>query len=156
MNWKTRKLTSGRHSIWKPHPTLSTFPSRLCTIAECAAVARDGGKMETERRWEELPMDCLVQVFERLSLEDKSLGVPFVCKSWYEASLSPACWRVLDFRSIDFEPDGPFARRFQREYCLSATFSFSGFLRFTVNRSRRSAVAIYFPDSPFEIMEPDG
>ncbi|XP_058102119.1 F-box/LRR-repeat protein At3g48880-like isoform X2 [Magnolia sinica] len=111
--------------------------------------------METERRWEDLPMDCLVHIFDRLGLEDKSLGVPFVCNSWYIASLNPLCWKVLDFRPLDFELDSPFIRRFQQEYRITS-FSFTGFLKFAVNHSRRSANMILFPEKGFERIESDG
>ncbi|VVA25479.1 PREDICTED: F-box/LRR-repeat [Prunus dulcis] len=51
-------------------------------------------------RWEELGMDCLASVFEKVGMESLLLNIPFVCKSWYKASLSPCCWLSLDFTEI--------------------------------------------------------
>ena len=36
-------------------------------------------------------MDCLVKVFQKVGMEALLLDVPFVCKSWYEATLNPKC-----------------------------------------------------------------
>ncbi|KAI8003710.1 F-box/LRR-repeat protein [Camellia lanceoleosa] len=40
-----------------------------------------GVKMEG-RKWEELNMDCLVNVLGRVGIESLLLDIPFVCKSW--------------------------------------------------------------------------
>ncbi|KAA8545072.1 hypothetical protein F0562_019829 [Nyssa sinensis] len=53
-----------------------------------------------ERKWEELDMDCLVNVLGRLDIEMLILDIPFVCKRWHKASLSPLCWQHLDFSKI--------------------------------------------------------
>ncbi|CAL9007184.1 unnamed protein product [Prunus brigantina] len=50
-----------------------------------------------ERRREDLEMDCLVKVFEKVGMESLLLDVPFVCKSWYKATLNPSCWQLLIF-----------------------------------------------------------
>ncbi|KAJ6846980.1 F-box/LRR-repeat protein-like [Iris pallida] len=105
---------------------------------------RRGSSMESCRRWEEMERDCLVCIFEKLSLEDLTLGVAFVCKSWCGASLDPLCWRVLDFQRLDFMPWRRFAKRVAARYPLSP-FSFSAFLRFAVRRSRGLAVELRFP-----------
>ncbi|XP_057484887.1 uncharacterized protein LOC130770956 isoform X5 [Actinidia eriantha] len=39
----------------------------------------------SEPKWEELDMDCLVNIFGRLGLESLVLDVLFVCKSWCPA-----------------------------------------------------------------------
>ncbi|KAL7219853.1 hypothetical protein ACSBR2_012839 [Camellia fascicularis] len=52
------------------------------------------------RKWEEMNMDCLVNVFGRMGIESLLLDVPFVCKSWYKATLSPLCWQTLVFPSM--------------------------------------------------------
>ncbi|KAJ6797108.1 F-box/LRR-repeat protein-like [Iris pallida] len=100
--------------------------------------------MENCRKWEEMERDCLVCIFQRLSLEDLTLSVPLVCKSWFGASLDPLCWRVLDFQRLDFMPWRRFAKRVAAHYPLSP-FSFSAFLRFAVRRSRGLAVELRFP-----------
>ncbi|XP_077216158.1 F-box/LRR-repeat protein At3g48880-like [Tasmannia lanceolata] len=112
------------------------------------------GQME-DRKWEDLEMDCLVNIFGRLGLEDKILGVPFVCHSWYKASTNPLCWKVLNFESLDlgrlsWKPS-PFVKRFKREYHVE-NFSFTGFLKFVVNRSRRCCVQLILPE---ELTEED-
>nr|CAD1841480.1 unnamed protein product [Ananas comosus var. bracteatus] len=101
--------------------------------------------MESEgRRWSEMAADCLSLIFRRLSLEDLAVGVPFVCKSWHRASLDPLCWTLLDFRDVDFMPWSRFSREFSDRYAVPR-FSFSGFLRLCVARSRGSAVELAFP-----------
>ncbi|CAL9204230.1 F-box/LRR-repeat protein At3g48880 isoform X1 [Musa acuminata AAA Group] len=100
--------------------------------------------MEAGRRWEEMQVDCLVNIFRRLALDDLTLSVPFVCKCWWRASLDPSCWRLLDFRSLDFMPWSPFSRSFTSLYRLK-TLSFSHFMRLVVDRSRGSAEKLIFP-----------
>ncbi|XP_077215587.1 F-box protein FBW2-like [Tasmannia lanceolata] len=94
-----------------------------------------------DRKWEDLEMDCLLNVFGRLSLEDMVLGVPFVCRSWYKASTNPLCWQVLNFIPLcHLEWDASlFEERFMREYRVQK-YSFTGLLKFVVTRSRGSAV----------------
>ncbi|KAL7177283.1 hypothetical protein ACSBR2_030602 [Camellia fascicularis] len=43
------------------------------------------------RKWEELNMDCLVNVLGRVGIESLILDIPFVCKSWSKATLSSLC-----------------------------------------------------------------
>ncbi|CAL9006747.1 unnamed protein product [Prunus brigantina] len=50
-----------------------------------------------EQRWEDLEMDCLVKVLEKVGMESLLLDVRFVCKSWYKATLNPSCWQSLIF-----------------------------------------------------------
>ncbi|XP_042380140.1 F-box/LRR-repeat protein At3g48880-like [Zingiber officinale] len=83
--------------------------------------------------------------FRRLALGDLAVAVPFVCKSWYRASLDPSCWRRLNFRSLGFTPCSPFSRAFALRYCLHSPLSFSAFLRFTLHRSRGIVDQLAFP-----------
>ncbi|PKA61965.1 F-box/LRR-repeat protein [Apostasia shenzhenica] len=99
------------------------------------------------RKWEEMQSDCLVLIFSKLGLDDLTLGIPIVCKSWREASLDPQCWRYLDFRELDFGAGGRLAGRFKREYAVES-FSFSGFMKLCLSRSRRSAVELAIPFIP--------
>ncbi|XP_065001962.1 F-box/LRR-repeat protein At3g48880 isoform X3 [Musa acuminata AAA Group] len=109
-----------------------------------ATLNEDSPDMEGGRRWEEMPVDCLVDIFRRLGLHDLTLSVPFVCRCWRRASLDPGCWRRLDFRSLDFMPWSHFSRSFNSCYRLSS-LSFSAFMRFVVARSRGSAAELLFP-----------
>ncbi|KAL5977082.1 hypothetical protein ACLOJK_021424 [Asimina triloba] len=88
------------------------------------------------RKWEELGMDCLVQVFGRVGVEELSLSVPLVCRSWYMASLSPLCWTTLNLEAMDFNTmsSRAFAESFKSEYRLKC-FSFTGFLKLLIYRS---------------------
>ncbi|CAL5436916.1 unnamed protein product [Camellia sinensis] len=43
------------------------------------------------RKWEELNMDCLVNVLGRVGIESLLLDIPFVCKSWSKAALKNFC-----------------------------------------------------------------
>ncbi|KAK8968758.1 F-box protein FBW2 [Platanthera guangdongensis] len=95
------------------------------------------------KRWEDMELDCLVAIFSKLGLDDLTAAVPFVCKSWSQASADPNCRRVLDFRRLDLKPSNPFARRFASQYSIPR-FTFSGFLKFAVASSRRSAFELRF------------
>ncbi|CAL9196233.1 unnamed protein product [Musa hybrid cultivar] len=100
--------------------------------------------MEGRRRWEDMEVDCLAHVFRKLSLEDLTLSVPFVCKAWLRAALDPLCWRSLNLRDLDFMPWSNFTRTFTAQYALRR-FSFSGFLKLAVARSHGGAVELKFP-----------
>ncbi|KAM7485776.1 hypothetical protein LguiA_001785 [Lonicera macranthoides] len=54
-------------------------------------------EMKGRKKWENMEMDCLVNIFGRVGIESLALDVPFVCKSWYKASLNPLCWQSLNF-----------------------------------------------------------
>ncbi|PKA66007.1 F-box/LRR-repeat protein [Apostasia shenzhenica] len=100
--------------------------------------------MESERRWEELPLDCLVQIFCKLGMEDLALFAPFVCKSWHRACLDPQCWKNLDFRELDFSAGSRFVGDFKRLYGVHS-FSFSAFMKLCLARSHGSAVELAIP-----------
>ncbi|PIA38912.1 hypothetical protein AQUCO_02700244v1 [Aquilegia coerulea] len=59
-----------------------------------------GAFINAGKNWEDLHTDCLIKIFGRVGLESLILTIPFVCKSWYKASLDPHCWKVLDFKPI--------------------------------------------------------
>lgn len=97
----------------------------------------------THRKWEDLPINCLVLIFEKVDLASLTLGVPFVCKSWYEAYLDPACWKVLDLGDTDiFVPDSRFVEGFKRGYGVN-NFSLRGFLKFLIRRSNKLAKKLF-------------
>ncbi|PKA61968.1 F-box/LRR-repeat protein [Apostasia shenzhenica] len=96
------------------------------------------------RRWEAMEVDCLVNVFARLGLDDLTLSVPFVCKSWLAAALDPLCWKKLDFRRLELLPWSHFPKSFTLHYSLPF-FSFTYLLRFAVCRSCDSATELRFP-----------
>ncbi|KAI3674848.1 hypothetical protein L2E82_51867 [Cichorium intybus] len=50
-----------------------------------------------QRHWNELPIDCLVEVFGKVGIESLVETVPLVCKSWYDATFYPKCWEQLVF-----------------------------------------------------------
>ncbi|XP_020256196.1 uncharacterized protein LOC109833062 isoform X2 [Asparagus officinalis] len=110
----------------------------------------DGEEVVDGRKWEDLPINCLVSVFGRLSLDDLTLGVPFVCKSWYEASLDPACWKILDFRAIDLWAGSSFNEKFMRAYRVEK-FAFRGFLKYIISRSHKLATRLVLPESHFPL-----
>ncbi|XP_028119700.1 F-box protein FBW2-like [Camellia sinensis] len=56
------------------------------------------------RKWKDLSADCLVNVFGRVGIESLLSDVPFVCKSWLNATLSSLCWQELDFSQIKLRP----------------------------------------------------
>ncbi|WOL10047.1 F-box/LRR-repeat protein [Canna indica] len=97
---------------------------------------------ERARRWEDMPADCLVAIFQRLALDDLTVGVPFVCKSWARAAREPGCWKVVDFRSLDLMPWSEFPRRFVARHSSLHDFSFSALLRFVLGRARGSSSSV--------------
>ncbi|CAL5357478.1 unnamed protein product [Camellia sinensis] len=102
----------------------------------------EGGK------WEDLNMDCLVNVFGRVGIESLLLDVPFMCKSWYKATLSPLCWRLLDFSKISLDSwsyDESISRLLNK-YQLYDKLSVTAFIKFVVKRSARSATFLSLPD----------
>ncbi|XP_061992359.1 F-box/LRR-repeat protein At3g48880-like [Rosa rugosa] len=106
--------------------------------------------MEDERKWEELEVDCLMNIFGRVGMESLLLDVPFVCKSWYKATLDPSCWQYLTFpdltvdRYLDFDEDGYWCtliKRFVDEYRLDESrFSVTAFVKFIISRSKGKAI----------------
>ncbi|KAG0478822.1 hypothetical protein HPP92_013541 [Vanilla planifolia] len=96
------------------------------------------------KRWEEMEKDCLVKVFMRLGLDDLTLTVPFVCKSWLAVAVDPLCWQKLDFRQIDVLPWSSFSKKFSIFYSLPY-FSFSHLLRLCLKRSCSSVTELRFP-----------
>ncbi|PSS35681.1 F-box protein, partial [Actinidia chinensis var. chinensis] len=100
-------------------------------------------------QWEELDMDCLVNIFGRLGLESLVLDVPFVCKSWYRATLNPECWRRIDFSKLKLHDSwyyDDFTSRLISTYRIEGHFPITTFIKSVVKRSGRSATYIAFPD----------
>ncbi|XP_059630061.1 F-box protein FBW2-like [Cornus florida] len=93
-----------------------------------------------ERKWEDLNLDCLLNVYERLGVESLVLDIPFVCKSWYKATLSPQCWRhiKLPMLSCDFGSRLKYADRVEE-------LGVRGIIKFAIKRSARSVVSLEMP-----------
>ncbi|PRQ38500.1 putative F-box domain, leucine-rich repeat domain, L domain-containing protein [Rosa chinensis] len=113
-------------------------------------------EMEDERRWEELEVDCLINVFARVGMESLLLDVPFVCKSWYRATLVPSCWQYLKFpddlsdRTFSYDLKDLYwctlIQRFIDEYRLDETrFSVTAFVKFIISRSKGKAIYLRLP-----------
>ncbi|CAL2244340.1 unnamed protein product [Prunus armeniaca] len=110
-----------------------------------------------ERRWEDLQMDCLLKVLVKVGMESLLLDVPFVCKSWYKATLNPSCWQSLlfpDNECIEFWPWDAFEcpnfqnlmDRFASEYQIDGDrCSITTFLKFVINRSSGNATVLKLP-----------
>ncbi|XP_008222933.1 PREDICTED: F-box/LRR-repeat protein At3g48880-like [Prunus mume] len=98
-------------------------------------------------------MDCLATVFEKVGMESLLLNIPFVCKSWYKASLSPCCWLSLDFTEILpkyyytwVENDSCFVNRFVDEYRIDKMrFTVAGFMKLVIHRSKGHATFLRLP-----------
>lgn len=91
MTYKKKLIPRGDQIGEKPNRILEGR-----TIAMDAEIA--GATAET-RDWSEMTPVLLVNVFRRLSLEDRWRGVMFACKTWLEAARDPAL-----FESFDLEP----------------------------------------------------
>lgn len=46
--------------------------------------------------WTGMMPDILANIFCRLSLQERLLNIPRVCKLWKLASEDPACWQIID------------------------------------------------------------
>ncbi|PRQ58789.1 putative F-box domain, leucine-rich repeat domain, L domain-containing protein [Rosa chinensis] len=112
----------------------------------------------SDRTWEDLPKDCLLNILERVGTESLLMFVPLVCKSWYRASLSSSCWKRLFFpaeiekgtviypwsfpvsTSDDDDQSTSFdyvIRRYAKEFGIEwSRFYVSKFIKFAVNRSQ--------------------
>ncbi|KAJ6853097.1 F-box/LRR-repeat protein-like [Iris pallida] len=108
--------------------------------------------MEEERRWEDLGIDCLANIFSRLDLEDLTLSVPFVCKPWLEASTDVQCWRVLNLRDMDLMPWSSFSTRFKQAY-NTKRFLLTSFVKTLIDRGRGSTVELAFPCQRFASLQ---
>ncbi|XP_010654933.1 F-box/LRR-repeat protein At3g48880-like [Vitis vinifera] len=90
-------------------------------------------------------MDCLINIFERLELQELILGVAFVCKSWHRASVSPQCWKTLNMDKLNFAPSSsPFVTTFCHQYAIH-NFSVSGFLTLALSRGGPAVVELILP-----------
>ncbi|XP_042465918.1 F-box/LRR-repeat protein At3g48880-like [Zingiber officinale] len=125
-----------RDMVFVSSPSLSHLSSNMLK-----AIVEE----ELDRHWDEMQADCLINIFRRLALGDLAVAVPFVCKSWYRASLDPSCWCRLNFRSFDFTPWSPFSCAFALRYHLHSPLSFSAFLCFSLHRSRGVVDQLTFP-----------
>ncbi|KAL6191258.1 hypothetical protein ACLB2K_037649 [Fragaria x ananassa] len=109
-------------------------------------------QMEDERRWEELEVDCLMNIFGRVGMESLLLDVPFVCKSWHKATLNPSSWQYLIFPDLTINHFGfdlrngdwcTLIERFVDEYRLDESrFSVTAFVKFIISRSKGKAVTL--------------
>ena len=109
-----------------------------------------------QRRWDELDMDCLVNVLGRVGLESLLLDVPLVCKAWHKATHIPTCWLNIDFpeaKPIDpafaevlvFLTKTP-ARgfRFRFQYRIKR-FYVTAFIKFVINHSQGILTSLKLP-----------
>ncbi|CAL8074519.1 unnamed protein product [Prunus armeniaca] len=110
-----------------------------------------------KRRWEDLQIDYLVKVLVKVGMESLLLDVPFVCKSWYKATLNPSCLQSLIFPdnecievwSWDVSECPNFQNlmdRFASEYQIDGDrCSVTAFLKFVINRSSGNATVLKLP-----------
>lgn len=99
-----------------------------------------------ERKWEDLEFYCLVNVLGRVGMESLLLDVPFVCKSWYKASLDPSCWKHLVFpKDLDLEWDSTLLDRFKDKYKIE-NCSVDAFTKFVVGRSHGKCTGLFLPN----------
>ncbi|KAA8548330.1 hypothetical protein F0562_000014 [Nyssa sinensis] len=85
-------------------------------------------------------------------MESLVLDIPFVCKSWYKATLDPLCWEQLIFPEMETWPlfinprfSDPFISRLMDAFQFSGEFPATEFIKSVVKRSHRSAVKIVLP-----------
>ncbi|CAL2224656.1 unnamed protein product [Prunus armeniaca] len=102
-----------------------------------------------KRRWEDLEMDCLVKVLEKVGKESLLLDVPFVCKLWYKATLNPSCCECIEVWPWDVSECPNFQNlmdRFVSEYQIDGDrCSVTALLKFVINRSSGNATVLKLP-----------
>ncbi|KAJ6756647.1 F-BOX DOMAIN CONTAINING PROTEIN EXPRESSED [Salix purpurea] len=99
-----------------------------------------------ERKWEDLEFDCLVNVLGRVGMESLLLDVPFVCRSWHEASRSPSCWKHLVFpQDIYLTWDVTLLDKFEDYYEIH-NCSEDAFIKFVVGRSHGNCTGLSLPN----------
>ena len=81
-------------------------------------------------KWEDLEKDYLLNVLTRVGTESMLYDIPFVCKSWYRASLDPLCWKIINFQN------------FVRQAALASEYS-----RSLTNRNGGNATTVMLPMS---------
>ncbi|KAL6315253.1 hypothetical protein AAG906_000332 [Vitis piasezkii] len=91
-----------------------------------------------ERKWDELNMDCLANVFQKVGMLSLLFDVPFVCKSWYKASLNPMCWQHLVFPDINPSDMG-------RQIPVRLLIQSTSVVKLVVNRSSGCATTLALP-----------
>ncbi|GKC28019.1 F-box protein SKIP1 [Tanacetum coccineum] len=67
-----------------------------------------GKKKSVKPLCADLPYDCLVNIFTRLTLKDRWLSTMFVCKSWLHATKGPELYTVFDLESYFIEESDQF------------------------------------------------
>ncbi|PIA57847.1 hypothetical protein AQUCO_00500041v1 [Aquilegia coerulea] len=108
-------------------------------------------KFEVSCKWQDLSTNCLVQIFQKVGLECLILVIPFVCKSWYKASLDPQLYKVLDFQFMNMYGDEEEDEDEDEEEDDSALVERRilppmQFMKIAVNRSRGMATEVLFPE----------
>ncbi|XP_050386507.1 F-box protein FBW2-like [Argentina anserina] len=153
------------------NPTMESYLRLLHLSSSPQRVSVD----ESDRRWEDLNPDCLVNVFERVGTGSLLVSVPFVCKSWYRSSLNPACWQPLivpddvpgtdsfdingtdDLSSYDVQEEESrfqyFVRkRFAIEFQLDLRgFSTARFFKFLIDRSMGNVMFLKLPTGSYAL-----
>ncbi|KAL7177278.1 hypothetical protein ACSBR2_030597 [Camellia fascicularis] len=102
-------------------------------------------------KWENLNTDSLVNVLRRVGIESLILNVPFVCNSWYKASLSHLCWQRLVFPRMpspnDSFPCDGFTPKLLDKYKIEGEFYVTSFIKSIVKRSDKSTTFLALPVS---------
>ncbi|KAJ4823961.1 hypothetical protein Tsubulata_039217 [Turnera subulata] len=95
------------HRLMRLQKQLSIM-RHLQEILAAREVAREVASRMESRKWEDLEINCLVNVLAKVGIESLLLDVPLVCKSWYRASLEPKCWEQI----VSLEDEDKLCNRF--------------------------------------------
>lgn len=95
-----------------------------------------------EQKSVELNMDCLVNVLGRVEMDSLLFAVPYVCKSRYQVSLDPVCWKRFVFPHFE----QTIMKRFMKVYQSMRLFSVTSFINSILHCSNRLATALMLPD----------
>ena len=83
-----------------------------------------------------------MNVFGGVKRDSLLFAVPYVCKSWYQVSLVPVCWKRFVFPHFE----QTIMKRFMKVYQSMRLFSVTSFINSILHCSNRLATALMLPD----------
>ena len=83
-----------------------------------------------------------MNVFGGVKRDSLLFAVPYVCKSWYQVSLVPVCWKRFVFPHFE----QTIMKRFMKVYQSMGLFSVTSFINSILHCSNRLATALMLPD----------
>ena len=83
-----------------------------------------------------------MNVFGGVKRDSLLFAVPYVCKSWYQVSLDPVCWKRFVFPHFE----QTIMKKLMKVYQSMGLFSVTSFINSILHCSNRLATALMLPD----------